>query len=407
MQAHYDMLKRTLTYLLPVCLFAAVSLQAQQRSMLLLSPISDGRLVITMDKPVYFPDDTLRMSIRQDAGGRALSVTPIIPLEGMTLTASGRDSFAAIVPTTVIPGMYRILLRVSDEDGRRMLYETDRVVEIEEYRAVEQLCDYVRVGPVEGGTAPNDAVTLNSSEMRDLRILFLRDSIRPRMGPQFVTITTIVQPRDGPASRSFERRVVTFRSHGDPAKDRAVFTQYRTVYGAYAAISPEELESVRVPQDSLPAWALITVTIEPDNTIRMGGGDRSNSVVRYYRVKGPAIEVGFSLGIPKVLYDTQSADSVEYGSTSAMFRLYRVDAESGNRFPVSLGMGTFGVGSPIDVGAGRGGFALSAVLDVVELTRIRELGMIKKFYAGLELTLFSPIERRIRLLLNAQVGFSL
>jgi hypothetical protein len=186
-----------------------------------------------------------------------------------------------------------------------------------------------------------------------------------------------------------------------------MFIQYRTAYGAYAAISTEECEQVRLPLDSLPAWATVRVNIEPDYTIRIGAYDRSNSVTRYFRVRGPTIEIGFSLAIPKVLYDTQSRDTIIYGNTSAMVRFYYVDAESGNRFPVSLGIGTFGVNSPIDVGIGRGGFALSTLLDVVELTRIHDLGFVKKFNTGLEVTPFFPIGRRARVLINVQVGFSL
>jgi hypothetical protein len=227
------------------------------------------------------------------------------------------------------------------------------------------------------------------------------------MGPQFVTIKTMVQSRDETTTQTFERRVMTFRSHGNPERDRAMFIQYRTAYGAYAAISTQELEQVHLPLDSLPGWAIIRVSIEPDYTIRIGAYDRTNSVTRYFRVRGPTIEIGFSLGIPKVLYDTQAGDTVNYGNTSAMLRLYYVNAESGNRFPVSVGAGTFGVNSPIDVGIGRGGFALSTLLDFVELTRIRNLAFIKKVNAGLELALFFPVRRRARLLINAQIGFSL
>jgi hypothetical protein len=90
-----------------------------------------------------------------------------------------------------------------------------------------------------------------------------------------------------------------------------------------------------------------------------------------------------------------------------MLRFYYVNSELGNRFPVSFGVGTFGGSSPIDVGVGRGGFALSTFLDLVELTRVRDLGFLRKVNAGLELTQFFPIERRARFLVNAQVGFSL
>jgi hypothetical protein len=44
---------------------------------------------------------------------------------------------------------------------------------------------------------------------------------------------------------------------------------------------------------------------------------------------------------------------------------------------------------------------------LVELTRVRDLGFLRKVNAGLELTQFFPIERRARFLVNAQVGFSL
>jgi len=70
-------------------------------------------------------------------------------------------------------------------------------------------------------------------------------------------------------------------------------------------------------------------------------------------------------------------------------------------------MGTFGGNSPIDVGIGRGGFAVSALLDLVELTRVRDVGFIKKLNAGLELTQFFPLEKRARILINAQIGLSL
>ena len=90
-----------------------------------------------------------------------------------------------------------------------------------------------------------------------------------------------------------------------------------------------------------------------------------------------------------------------------MIRFYYVNAISGHRFPVNLVLGTFGVNSPIDVGEGRGGFAASILLDVVELIKIfwTQFGM--KVNAGIELTPFFPIKSRSRILLNVQVGFSI
>ena len=393
--------------LLALLVVVTMRAEAQQRSTGLLQPIFDENILIVTDKPVYYPDDTLHLAFLRRGSTAAGSITPIVAVEGMKLTPLGFDTYVGVIPQNVTPGSYRILLRVLDAGGQHFVYETGRFVEVEEYQAVEQLGRFVGLAPLEGSNDPQTAVTLDGQQIRTLRVVFQRDSIGLRMGPQFVTIRTMVQSRDGLTTQSFERRVMTFRSHGDPERDRAMFIQYRTAYGAYAAISTEECEQVRLPLDSLPAWASVRVNIEPDYTIRIGAYDRSNSVTRYFRVRGPTIEIGFSLAIPKVLYDTQSRDTIIYGNTSAMVRFYYVDAESGNRFPVSLGIGTFGVNSPIDVGIGRGGFALSTLLDVVELTRIHDLGFVKKFNTGLEVTPFFPIGRRARVLINVQVGFSL
>jgi hypothetical protein len=402
-----DMLKFLFPCLLSLCIIVTMRTQAQQRSTTLIHPILDESILISTDKPVYFPDDTLHLAIQREDSTTTASVTPIVAIEGMKLKPTGHDTYLAVIPQAVTPGSYRILVRIVDARGQRLVYETGRVVEVEEYQAVEQLSNYVSIVPLDGSSDPQTPIALDGEQIQTLRVVFRRDSIRARMGPQFVTIRTMVQSRDGTTTQTSERRVLTFRSRGDPERDRALFIQYRTAYGAYAAISTEELEQVLLPLDSPPPWAIIKVNIEPDYTIRIGAYDRSNSVTRYFRARGPTIEFGFSFGIPKVLYDTQAKDTVEYGNTSAMLRSYYVNAQSGNRFPVSLGMGTFGVNSPIDVGIGRGGFALSAFLDLVELTKILDLGFIKKVNAGLELTQFFPIKKRARLLINVQFGISL
>jgi hypothetical protein len=402
-----DMVTIVRKYLLSLCVIGLVHAHGQQRSTTLIQSILDESILISTDKPVYFPEDTLHITIHRKDNSTTSNVMPIVSIQEMKLTPAGHDAYVGVIPQTVTPGSYHILLRITDAKGQRFVYETDHVVDVEEYQAVEQLNNFVSIGPLNGSGDPHTAVTLPGDQIRMLRVVFRRDSIRLRMGPQFVTIKTTVLLRDGTTAQSFERRVVTFRSHGDPERDHAVFIQYRTAYGNYSAINPEELDYVRLPLDSLPSWALIKVAIEPDYAIKIGMYDRSNTFTRYFRVRGPAIEIGFSLGIPKVLYDTEAKDSVDYGNTSAMLRVYHVDEESGIRFPLSFGMGTFGVNSPIDVGIGKGGFAVSTFLDLVDLTRIHELGFIKKVNAGLELTRFFPLEKKSRFLINAQVGFAL
>jgi hypothetical protein len=376
-------------------------------TMLIQSTDEDERIDLSVDKSVYFPGDTVLLVIqRNDNTATAGIITPVLLIEGTTFKSIGRLRYVTVIPQTVTPGIFRVGLRVTDAGGRRFRYETDCVVTVEEYQDVEQLSRYVTIIPEVGSNNIRTAVTLDLEQVRNLEVHFQRDSIRHRMGPQFLRITTTVQLRDGAAAPSYERRVVTYRSHGDRNKDRAMFIQYRTAYGAYANIRPEELEKVMVPVDSLPDWAILGIRIEPDYTIKIGAVDRSNTVTRYFRVRGSRIEAGFSLAIPKVLYDTRANDTIQYGSSSAMVRFYYIHPGSGNRFPVSAGIGMFGVNSPVDVGVGRGGFALSMFLDLAEMVRIANIGFTKKVNIGLELAPFLPIKKRARLLLVAQAGYT-
>ncbi len=399
-----------------ICIIGATSAQSQQRSTTVYpafsagfswSSLEDGSIVLSVDKPVYFPGDTVRLSIRQNDSAAAAAVTPILAAEGITFRYIGSNTYFAVIPETVMPGSYHVSLRVVDAQGRRFIYETNCVVEVEEYQAVERIDNYACIGPEAGSKEPLTAEVLDREHIRNLHVIFHRDSIHERMGPQFVTIRTTVQSREGISVQTYERRVMTFRSRGGPNRDLSMFLQYRKAYGAYAAIRPDELEQVQVEVDSLPDWAIIKVSIEPDYTVTIGEVDKSNSVTRYFRVQGPAIEMGFTLGIPKVLYDTQAKDTVEYGNTSAMIRFYYFDGISGQRFPVNFGIGTFGVNSPIDMSVGRGGFAMSIFLDIVELMRRVDVGFPMRINAGLELVPFFPIDKRSRLLLNAQVGLTL
>lgn len=385
----------------------ACSAHAQQKyPTLIRSSLEDEIIILSVDKPVYFPGDTVRLTVLRNDSTSAV-VSPVLIIEGTTLKATDHNTYIATIPQACTPGLYRVRLKVLDAQGRRFVYETDCYVDVEENQVIERVSKFVHIEPEAGGDNPQSAVTLDRNQIRNLRVAFQRDSIREGMGPQFVTIRTTVQLRDGTIGQAFERRVLTFRSNKDPNRDRAMLIQYRAAYGAYAAIRPEEFTQVLIHLDSLPDWAIIKVNIEPDYTIKIGGYDRTNSYTRYFRVRGPTIEIGFSLGIPKVLFDTQPKDSLNYGNSSAMVRFYYVNEVSGNRFPVNLGVGTFGVNSPLDVNVGRGGFALSLFLDVVEMTRLLRIDFIKKITAGLEFAPFFPIKKRARFLIVATVGLVL
>ncbi len=387
--------------------FGVLGAQAQLKtSILLQSTDEDERINVSVDKSVYFPGDTVRLVIQRNDSTMAGTIIPVLPIAGTTLKSIGQRTHIAIIPQSVTPGSYPISLKVTDSEGRRYRYETDCVVSVEEYQEVEQLSRYVSIIPIAGSYNIRTPVTLDREQLENLEVHFQRDSIRLRKGPQFLRITTTVLLREGIAVPSYERRVVTFRSHGDANKDREMFVQYRTAYGPYADIRTEELDQVLVPVDSLPDWAILGIRIEPDYTIRIGAVSRTNTMTQYFRVRGPAIEIGLSLAIPKVLYDTRASDTVQYGNYSAMIRFYLINPETGNRFPVSAGIGIFGVASPIDVGVGRGGFALSMLLDLAEMVRMVNDGISKKINIGLELAPFLPIERKGRVLLVAQAGIS-
>ncbi len=402
------MLKFKLLCLMIFCILGALGAQAQQRyPTLIRTSLEDEIIILSVDKPVYFPGDTVRIKVQRNDSTATLA-TPILMIEGTTLSPIDQKIYIATIPQACTPGKYRVRLRVQDTQGRRYIYETDCTVNVEEHQVIEKISKYVRIEPEAGGEDQKSAVTLNHSQIRNLRVIFQRDSIGLGMGPQFITIRTSVQLRDGTAGQTFERRVLTFRNDNDPSRDRAMLVQYRTAYGPYAAIRSEEFEQVQIHLDSLPDWAIIKINIEPDYTIKIGGFDQSNSYTRYFHIIGPKIEIGLSIGIPKVLYDTQAKDTINYGNYSAMLRFYYVDEVSGQRFPVNFGIGTYGVNSPIDVSnAGLGGFALSIFFDAAEAARIVGVELSETITAGLELVPFLPIKKRARFLIAAQVGIAL
>ncbi len=375
--------------------------------MLIRLPLEDISVNVSIDNTVYYPGDTVHVSIAWDSTEAKVDVIPILIIEGTTLDSVGHNEYIAVIPRIATPGSYPIHLNVLDSRGRRLAYETDCVVLVEEHQEIERIANYVQLGPEDGSIDPLQAVTLNRDQIRKLYVDFKQERIQDGMGPQYLTIKTSVLSRKGTVTATSERRMMTFRNSGDPTRDMEKFLRYRMAYGAYAVIHPEEIGRVRLFLDSLPSWAIIKVSIESDYAINIGAVDQSNSVTSYYRVKGPSIEMGFTLGVPKVLYDTQAKDSMDYGKTSAMLRFYYVSSKSGNRFPVSFGIGTFGVNTPIDVGKGRGGFAASFFLDVIELARWFNWNVGGKASAGLELTPFLPIQKRSRILFDAHVGLAL
>lgn len=123
-------------------------------------------------------------------------------------------------------------------------------------------------------------------------------------------------------------------------------------------------------------------------------------------IQGPRVQPAFTLSVPKVLYDTCRDDSVQYGNTSAMLRFFLLDQKTGEQYPISVGIGTFGVDSPIDVSRSGGGFAISFYLDLVQMLKRFTGKLTQKVNAGVDIAPFFPIGHKSRILISARVGIS-
>jgi len=180
--------------LIMILISFALGTQAAQRSTVLIRlPAKDESVIISVDKPVYFPGDTVRLSITRDDTTATTTVTPILTIEETALKSVDSNAYEAVIPQNVTPGSYAVHLSVLDAQDRRLQYETECVVEVEEYQGVEQIVRYARIVPETGGWDIKTAVTLDPEQIRNLQVVFDRDSIRESMGPQFVTIKTTVQ----------------------------------------------------------------------------------------------------------------------------------------------------------------------------------------------------------------------
>ncbi len=68
----------------------AMAPRAEQRSTALIRlPLADESVIISVEKPVYFPGGTVHLSITRDDPGARVTVTPILTIEGTTLLFVG------------------------------------------------------------------------------------------------------------------------------------------------------------------------------------------------------------------------------------------------------------------------------------------------------------------------------
>jgi len=273
-------------------------------------------------------------------------------------------------------------------------------------RRVVRVSDYVRIGPVSGGGSEGRARTLEKRELSRLAVYFLRDSLKAGDGIQFVRITVTVTAADGSTHDRLVERAFTFPRAADPEDENRLLRDYARIIHPLGFVSRRRIDTVEVELPDLPDWARVEVRVEPDDEYAAYAHERGNSTEWHYRARGSRFDGAFYLGIPKVLYDSRDRDGLDYGRTSANYRLFWLDAETGERFPVNVGFGSYGVRTPIDVSSAGGGFAFSALLDVFEVGRRFGLRITEKVNAGIEVVPFFPVNHPPRVLLALRVGIA-
>jgi hypothetical protein len=256
-------------------------------------------------------------------------------------------------------------------------------------------------------TLPGDTtVTLRLSRIRNLRIVFDRDSLDVKDGPQFLKVTTVSKGANGQVLDENVQYAITFRRLQDPVSDIGQLERFVEQVNPMGYYNPELMDGVPIQVDSLGKWGWLSVRIEPESELVKYYGRIRNRIEFTVRVKGGSMQTGLTLSVPKVLYDTCEDDSVDYGSTSAMLRIYALHPKTGERYPFDVGVGTFGLSSPIDVSKKGGGFAVSLYFDVIQMLRVMKVRIPYKVNAGFDVSPFFPIGHKSRVLFSARLGIT-
>ena len=77
------MLKIRFVFLVIFCILITPCYQAQQRfSTLIQSSNEDEIIVLSVDKPVYYPGDTVSLTLKRNNRTATVTVTPVLIIEG-------------------------------------------------------------------------------------------------------------------------------------------------------------------------------------------------------------------------------------------------------------------------------------------------------------------------------------
>ncbi|MBI2427233.1 MAG: hypothetical protein HYV29_00270 [Ignavibacteriales bacterium] len=266
--------------------------------------------------------------------------------------------------------------------------------------------EYVSISHA-GGRTVSDAAPYSSQALHTIKIGFDRSKILPMHGPQFIKVTTSVYKRDGSLYNRTTQYAFTFPLQPSPKDDILLMRTISERIMTYNFTNRRKIDTIDVHLDSLPGWSVVEVNVTPDEEFTKYERRSLTRQTWFFRTTGNRFESSFFLGIPKVLYDSEKNDTITYGNASAMVRFSYLDGETGEPYPFNVGIGTFGVSTPIDVSSKGGGFAISVMFDVVRaFDRMYKWNITNKVNAGIEITPFFPINHRARILVNARIGIS-
>ena len=276
----------------------------------------------------------------------------------------------------------------------------------QDVRQIVPLREFVTIRPLEGSSHQKDAEPISKDRISSLTVIFNRGNLPPLSGPQFVRVNATILSREGIMLDQVTQYAFTFPREETAEEDARQMEDYSRQISQFGYIAPGRSDSVQIPLDTLPDWGYLRVEVVPDDEYTKYTNRSNARIVWHYRIRGSWLDSRFTLGIPKVLYDTRESDSVDYGNASALLRFFYINQRTGQQFPVSLGFGLYGVSTPIDVSTRGGGFVLSLYFDVIQFLRVNGLEITDKANAGFEIAPFFPVDKRSRVLLSARIGYT-
>lgn len=111
-----------------------------------------------------------------------------------------------------------------------------------------RLCLGEQILPVE------KRIVLKKEEIQRLKVVFLRDSLQPKDGPQFLKLTSVVTRRTGVVLDENEQYAITFFQLGDSTKEIELLREYVYRVNPLGWFNPESIDWIPIQVDTLSPW---------------------------------------------------------------------------------------------------------------------------------------------------------